>query len=93
MAHALRYCSQNCPQIGLICFDPRPADLPEPQALGIKVRIRKGSWRMNRNLLYFIVGALVVATAVVSYLFYQERQKTSGIDINVDKGGISIETK
>ncbi|MFM9844351.1 MAG: hypothetical protein ACKVOI_15430 [Dongiaceae bacterium] len=48
---------------------------------------------MNRNLLYLIIGALVVATIVVGYLFYQERQKTSGIDINIGDGGISIETK
>jgi len=48
---------------------------------------------MNRNLLYLVIGVLVVATIVVSYFFYQERQKTTGIDINVDEGGISIETK
>jgi len=48
---------------------------------------------MNRNALYFIIGVLVVAIVVVGYLFYQERQKTSGIDINIGDGGISIETK
>jgi predicted negative regulator of RcsB-dependent stress response len=48
---------------------------------------------MNRNALYLVIGALVIATVVVGYLFYQERQKTSGIDINVGKSGISIETK
>jgi hypothetical protein len=48
---------------------------------------------MNRNVLYLIIGALAVATAFSSYRFYQERQKTSGIEINVGKSGISIETK
>jgi hypothetical protein len=48
---------------------------------------------MNRNSLYLIIGALALATVVLSYLFYQERQKTAGIEINVDKSGISIETK
>ena len=48
---------------------------------------------MNRNALYLIIGVLVVAVVVVGYLFYQERQKTSGIDINIGDGGISIETK
>jgi hypothetical protein len=48
---------------------------------------------MNRNRLYLIIGALALATVVLSYLFYQERQKTAGIEINVDKSGISIETK
>ena len=48
---------------------------------------------MNSNPHYLIIGALALATVVLSYLFYQERQKTAGIDINVDKGGISIEAK
>ncbi len=48
---------------------------------------------MNRNLLYLIIGAFAVAAVVLGYLFYQERQKTSGIEVNVDGGGISIETK
>ena len=48
---------------------------------------------MNRNVLYLVIGALVVATAVVGYLLYQEQQKTTGIDITVGESGISIETK
>ena len=47
---------------------------------------------MSRSTLYLILGALVIAAMVIGYLVYQERQK-SGIDINVGKGGISIETK
>jgi predicted negative regulator of RcsB-dependent stress response len=48
---------------------------------------------MNRNAAYFIVGALVIAVAVLGYMLYQERQKTTGIEISVDKSGISIEKK
>jgi predicted negative regulator of RcsB-dependent stress response len=48
---------------------------------------------MNRNALYLIIGVLVVATAVFGYQLYQERQKTTGIEINVGKSGISIEQK
>ncbi len=48
---------------------------------------------MSCNGLYLLLGALVVAIVVIGYLLYQERQKTSGIDINVGKGGISVETK
>ena len=48
---------------------------------------------MNRNILYLVVGALVVAAGVFGYMFYQERQKTTGIEINVGKSGISIEKK
>ena len=48
---------------------------------------------MSRNVLYLVVGALAVAVLIIGYLFYQERQKTTGIDIDVGEEGISIETK
>ena len=48
---------------------------------------------MNRNLLYLLVGALIVALGVVGYMYYQESQPSAGIDINVDDSGISIEAK
>lgn len=48
---------------------------------------------MNSNRLYLIIGALALATVVLSYLYYQERQKTTGVEINIDKSGISIEEK
>jgi len=48
---------------------------------------------MNRNALYLVIGALVVITVVFGYQLYQERQKTTGIEINVGKSGISIEKK
>ncbi len=48
---------------------------------------------MNRNILYLVIGVLVVVTMVIGYQLYQERQETTGIEINVGKGGISIEKK
>ena len=48
---------------------------------------------MNRNTQYLVIGALVVVTVVIGYQLYQERQKTTGIEINVGKSGISIEKK
>ena len=48
---------------------------------------------MNRNVLYLIIGALVVATSVFGYLFYQEQHKTTGIEINIGERGISVEKK
>ena len=48
---------------------------------------------MNCNTLYLVIGALVVVIAIVGYQLYQERQKTTGIEINVGKSGISIERK
>jgi hypothetical protein len=48
---------------------------------------------MNRNKLYLVIGALAVATMVIGYQLYQDRQKTTGIEINVGNTGISIEKK
>jgi predicted negative regulator of RcsB-dependent stress response len=48
---------------------------------------------MSRNVLYVVIGALVIVVAVFGYQLYQDRQKTAGIQINVGKSGISIEKK
>jgi hypothetical protein len=48
---------------------------------------------MNRNVLFVVIGVLAIATAVFGYQLYQERQKTTGIEINVGKSGITIEKK
>ena len=48
---------------------------------------------MNRNALYLVIAVLAVAAVVFGYQLYQERQKTTGIEINVGKSGISIEKK
>jgi hypothetical protein len=48
---------------------------------------------VNRNVFYAVIGVLAVAAAVLGYQLYQERQKTTGIEINVGKSGISIEKK
>jgi hypothetical protein len=48
---------------------------------------------VNRNILYLVIGVLAVAALALSYQFYQERQKTTGIQIDVGEDGISIETK
>ena len=48
---------------------------------------------MNRNAHYAVIGALAVISAIFGYQLYQERQKTTGIEINLGKSGISIEKK
>ena len=49
---------------------------------------------MNRNnLLYLVVGALVVGVAVLGYSLYQEKKEPSGVQINLGEKGISIEKK
>ncbi len=48
---------------------------------------------MNRNVTYFVVGALVVGVAVLGYGYYQEQQKPNGVEINIGESGVSIESK
>lgn len=36
---------------------------------------------MNRNTLYLVIGVLAIAVGIVGYQLYQERQKTTGIEI------------
>jgi len=47
----------------------------------------------NRNVLYAVIAVLAVASVVLGYQLYQERQKTTGVQINVGERGISIEKK
>lgn len=46
----------------------------------------------NRNVLYLLVGGLIVIAAIVGYQTYQSQQ-APGIDINIGKGGLSIQSK
>jgi len=49
---------------------------------------------MNRsNVLYLVVGALVVAVAVLGYQLYKERKQPEGVQIQIGPGGVSIEKK
>jgi hypothetical protein len=59
-----------------------------------RLLIRHGGRPMNnRNVLYVVIAVLAVASAVLGYQLYQERQKTTGVQINVGERGISIEKK
>jgi len=46
---------------------------------------------MSRNFLYLIIGVLIVVVSVIGYQLYQERQKSTGVEINFGKSGLSIE--
>jgi hypothetical protein len=45
------------------------------------------------NIVYLLVGALLVAVAVLSYQLYQERKQPEGVQIKIGPGGVSIEGK
>lgn len=48
---------------------------------------------MNRNALFLLVGVLGIGVAVLGYLYYQETRARSGIDIQIDGNGLSVEEK
>lgn len=45
------------------------------------------------NILYLIVGVLVVAVAILSYQLYQDRHQPQGVHIDVGPNGLSIQQK
>jgi hypothetical protein len=47
----------------------------------------------NRNMLFLMLGALMVAVAVLGYNLYQEKKQPDGVQINIGPGGISVDKK
>jgi hypothetical protein len=47
----------------------------------------------RNNVLYLIIGALVIAAAVMGYQLYQDRHPPEGLNINLGPGGLSIQGK
>jgi hypothetical protein len=47
----------------------------------------------NRNILYLIIGALIVAIGVLGYNLYQAKQEPKGMQINVGPDGLKIQSK
>jgi hypothetical protein len=46
---------------------------------------------LNRNTLYLVIGALVVAVIVLGVYVYREESKPSGVELKIDDSGISIQ--
>jgi hypothetical protein len=47
----------------------------------------------NRNVLYLIIGALVIAVAALGYNLYQAKKEPEGVQINVGPNGLKIQNK
>ena len=47
----------------------------------------------NRNVLYLIIGVLVVAVGVPGYNLYQTKKQPEGLQINVGPDGLKIQSK
>jgi hypothetical protein len=47
----------------------------------------------NRNILFLIIGALVVVIGVLGYNLYQSKKEPEGLQINVGPNGLKIQNK
>lgn len=47
---------------------------------------------MSRNTLYIVLAILAVGAAIIGYMVYQDQQ-TTGVEIKIGEGGISIQEK
>jgi predicted negative regulator of RcsB-dependent stress response len=47
----------------------------------------------NRNILYLVIGALIVVVAVLGYNVYQSKKQPEGLQINLGPNGLKIENK
>jgi hypothetical protein len=48
---------------------------------------------INRNFLFLIIGALVVAVGVLSYNLYQNKKQPEGLQINLGPNGLKVQGK
>jgi hypothetical protein len=63
--------------------------------LHFAARVLRGGRRMpdNKNVLYLIIGVLLVAVGVLSYNLYQAKKQPEGFQINVGPDGLKIKGK
>ncbi|MGC4026484.1 MAG: hypothetical protein QM744_15875 [Mesorhizobium sp.] len=46
---------------------------------------------MNQNKLYLLLGALIVAVIVMGFYIWREESKPDGIELRLDKNGVSVQ--
>jgi hypothetical protein len=47
----------------------------------------------NRNLLFLVIGALIVVVGLLGYNLYQTKKQPEGLQINVGPSGLKIQNK
>jgi len=46
---------------------------------------------MSRNMLYLLIGALVVVVIVLGAYIWRQQSKPEGVELKIDDNGISIQ--
>jgi hypothetical protein len=68
--------------------------LSESQRRDYSARLRFGAAMSgNRNILFLIIGALIVGIGVLGYNLYAVKKEPSGLQINVGPDGLKIQNK
>ncbi len=47
----------------------------------------------NRNILFLVIGALIVVVGVLGYNLYQTKKQPEGLQINLGPNGLKIQNK
>jgi hypothetical protein len=55
--------------------------------------VQRKRMSISRNLLFLIIGALVVTAGVLGYNLYQAKKQPDGLQINVGPNGLKIQGK
>jgi hypothetical protein len=66
---------------------------PRPYTPGEMSRPVETPMPANRNVMYLIIGALIVAVGVLGYNLYQTKKEPEGLQINVGPSGLKIQNK
>src|SRR3954453_18471421 len=64
--------------------------LPSPIA---QADNKEGVQMTRSNLLYLVIGALVVVVGFLGYQYYQDHKEPKGVQLNIGPSGVSIEKK
>lgn len=48
---------------------------------------------ISRNILFLIIGGLIVAVAALGYKVYQDHKEPKGVQLNIGPAGVSVEKK
>ncbi len=48
---------------------------------------------VNNNILYLVIGVLLVAVCIFAYQRYEEAKKPQGLQITIGPNGASVESK
>ena len=60
---------------------------------GVSRQVGQAMVMSRDNLLYLVIGALVVAVALLGYQLYETKKEPTGVHVNLGEKGLSIESK